>query len=238
MTTGGRVAETSLAGAADVLAGQVVDALRGRERPGLVAHVEACGDRTVVLGAVRLVGSDLFAPHLLADHLLDPGDVEVVSDSFACFPVVRAPASHEQHVTAWRDWATATALLRLADPGEPDPGPPGDAETVLGDPAEWRTWSVHVAQLAPLALPGLGGPVVDAVFGQPLAVGRGVTRSLLRRDYATVVRLARWTALLHHARIDLPLDPYLLTDHLRLYAGTGARTALDLTITRRLLEAA
>ncbi|WP_309112463.1 hypothetical protein [Saccharothrix sp.] len=238
MTTGGRLAETSLAGAADVLAGQVVHALRGRERPGLVEHVDSSADRTLVLGAVRLVGADLFAPHLLAGHLLDPGDVEVVSDSFACFPVVRTPASHEQHVTAWRDWATATALLRLADPDEPDPCPPGCADAVLGDPDEWQTWSVHVAQLAPLALPDLGGPVVEAVFDHPTAVARGVTRSVLRRDYATAVRLARWIALLHHESIKTPLDPTLLAQHLHLYAGTGARLALDLAITRRLLEAA
>ncbi|CAL9675467.1 hypothetical protein SUDANB95_07808 [Actinosynnema sp. ALI-1.44] len=238
MTTGGRLAETSLAGAADVLAGQVVDALRGRERPGLVRHADSADDRTLVLGAVRLVGADLFAPHLLADHLLDPGDVEVVSDSFACFPVVREPASHEQHVTAWRDWATATALLRLADPCEPDPCPPGDVTAVLGDASAWQTWSVHVAQLAPLALPGLGGPVVAAVFDHAEALGRGVTRSVLRRDYATAVRLARWVALLHHAGVDQPLDPVLLTRHLHLYAGTGPRLALDLAVTRRLLEAA
>ncbi|WP_121011347.1 hypothetical protein [Saccharothrix australiensis] len=110
-------------------------------------------------------------------------------------------------------------------------GTPGDPADVLGPVEEWPRWSAVVAQLYPLALPGVDGPVVAAVSREPLALARGTTRAVLRRDHATAARLARWVALLGDR---VPLDVHALLTHLRLHAGTGARLLLDLAVARRL----
>jgi hypothetical protein len=107
---------------------------------------------------------------------------------------------------------------------------------VLGSTDDWQRWSVVVAQLSPLAAPGADGPVVEAVIRGRLALARGVTRSMLRRDHVTAARLARWIALLDGTGIELPLNPALVIEHLRLHAGTGARLRLDLAIARRMLK--
>ncbi|MCF3124243.1 hypothetical protein IPZ68_31710, partial [Streptomyces arenae] len=132
-----------------------------------------------------------------------------------------------------------------ADPGDPGAGgvadrpgsgtgtptdtPPADAP---GTP--WQAWSVRMGQLSPLALPGLDGPVHAAARAAPLALARGATRAVLRRDYPTAARIARWLALLGAEGRPLPLDPVPLVDHLRLYGG-GPRLALDVAIAGRLL---
>ncbi|MEC4016205.1 hypothetical protein [Streptomyces sp. H27-D2] len=98
----------------------------------------------------------------------------------------------------------------------------------------WAEWSVRMGQLSSLALPGLDGPVHAAARRAPLALARGATRSLLRRDYPTAARIARWLALLQHEGVSLPLDPVPLVVHLRVL-GCGPRIALDTAISGTLL---
>ncbi|MEU4746213.1 hypothetical protein AB0G02_37930, partial [Actinosynnema sp. NPDC023658] len=175
MTTDGRVTRASFAEAADDLAVRVLDALDGADPGTLADHVDSCADLTTALGAVRLVGADVFAPHLLLDRPLDVRDVAVVTESFTHYPALGDAHTREQGVTAWRDWATLTALSLLTGPdGEVvTTPPPHDVSTVLGPVERWQQWSVHVAQLHPLALPGLDGPVADAVGREPRALVRG-----------------------------------------------------------------
>ncbi|MFJ2774961.1 hypothetical protein [Streptomyces sp. NPDC087300] len=98
----------------------------------------------------------------------------------------------------------------------------------------WQAWSVRMSQLSPLALPGLDGPVPDAARAAPVALARGATRAVLRRDFSTAARITRWLALLAGDGIRLPLDPVPLVEHLGLHGG-GTRLALDIAISRRLL---
>ncbi|ONI87798.1 hypothetical protein ALI22I_20975 [Saccharothrix sp. ALI-22-I] len=233
------MAQLSIADAAATLAGRILDAFHGDEFTGLADHVDSCADQVVALGAVRLVGADVFAPHLLLSRPLAGRDVAVVADSFAYFPAVGEPDTHERRVTAWRDWATATVLTRLAGTG-PDEAvvfapPPDTASAVLGPADAWQQWSVHVAQLSPLALPEVGGPVVEAVGREGKALARGAVRAVLRRDYVNAARLARWVALLSHSGTRLPLDPVLLVEQIRLHGGTGPRLLLDLAVARHQL---
>jgi hypothetical protein len=91
-----------------------------------------------------------------------------------------------------------------------------------------------MGQLSPLALPGLDGPVHAAARRAPLALARGASRAVLRRDFPTAMRITRWLALLAAEGVRLPLDPAPLVEHLRLLGG-GPRLALDAAIAGRLL---
>ncbi|MFE6402597.1 hypothetical protein [Streptomyces alboflavus] len=167
----------------------------------------------------------------------------------------------EPWLVAWRDWAMATLLARLTD-AEPGgalaPRPTGapvltDADQPQGGgdtdgrgpgtrapddsgrtDTDWQRWSVRMGQLSPLALPGLEGPVHTAARAAPLALARGATRAVLRRDFPTAARITRWLALLAAEGARIPLDPVPLLEHLRLHGG-GPRLALDVAIARRLL---
>lgn len=116
--------------------------------------------------------------------------------------------------------------FRALDSGAPDDSGPSDTD--------WQRWSVRMGQLSPLALPGLDGPVHSAARAAPLALARGATRAVLRRDFPTAARITRWLALLGAEGVALPLDPVPLLAHLRLHGG-GPRLALDVAIARRLL---
>lgn len=232
--TGSSVGQLSYLDAASTLAGRVLGAFQGVGVLGLADFLDSCADVKAGLGAVRLVGADVFAPRLLLGRSLDARDLAVVTDSLAVFPAVARPATQEQLVVAWRDWATTQLLSRLTD-ASAHPAP--DAGGVLGPVADWPRWSVVVAQLSSLALPALDGPVARVVAHEPRALARGACRAVLRRDHATAARLVRWVALLHGAGVELPFDAALLVEHIRLNAGTGPRLLLDLAVARHLLEA-
>lgn len=222
-------------GAAD-LAGRVLGALRGGGEAGPADFLDSCADTTAGLGAVRLIGADVFLPHVVLNRTLTARDAEVVAASFAAFPPVAAPVAPEQRVMAWHDWSTARLLARLT--GDAPVATPEDPTAVLGPAEEWARWSVAAAQLSSSAHPGATGPVVDAVVAQPLALCRGVLRTVLRRDFGTASRLTRWVALVHAAGARLPVDPALLVEHVELRGGAEPRRLLDLAVARHLLEAA
>ncbi|GGS24114.1 hypothetical protein GCM10010252_74130 [Streptomyces aureoverticillatus] len=258
--------QTVYAASAADLALRALDVLRGVEGTAFVAeHVECADDPKAALAAIRYVGADIFAPHLLADAALSPEDAAAVAQSFAVFPPpVRTPepppaGAAEPWIAAWRDWATAALLARLAGtegdglpapqpvgapvltdhaddaaPGADSDGPETRASAVSTPDTGWQHWSVRMGQLSPLALPALDGPVHAAARAAPLALARGATRAMLRRDFPTAARITRWLALLHAEGVRLPLDPLPLVEHLRLHGG-GPRLALDVAIARRLL---
>lgn len=226
------VTGSSFVDAEATLAGRVLAALDRGSEVGVADLVDRCADLTAALGAVRLVGADLFAPQLLDDLPPDPRDVDVVVESFRVFPPVDVAATHEQRVRAWRDWATCRAVDHLT--GLIQGVPPLDT-VVLTEADSWQQWSVRVAQLSTLALPHIGGPLVDTVAGDSVSLARGVTRAVLRGDHTTAARLSRWVALLASMGVSVPMDPALLFDHVHLRGGTGPRVLLDLAIARRLL---
>ncbi|UFQ19799.1 MULTISPECIES: hypothetical protein [Streptomyces] len=222
-------------------------------------HVEAADDPKAALAAIRIVGADLFAPCLLRNTALHPKDAAAVEQSFTVFPAaVTAPppppeGPAEPWLIAWQDWATATLLAHLTDSGPGMSGavlaPRPAGAPVLGEPGlgvaagtapatdsgtGWQRWSVRMGQLAPLALPRLEGPVQVAARAAPLALARGASRAVLRRDFPTAARIVRWLALLSVEGVPVPLDPAPLVEHLRLHGG-GPRLALDVAIAGRLL---
>lgn len=232
--------QTSVTKVAAGMADRVLGALRGTDAIGLAECVGAGTDRKVALGAVRLVGADLFAPHQLLGRPMHPRDAAVVTDSFAAFPTAGEAEPPRRSVAAWRDWATVSMLASTtgAAPSTFDLGPPAvaTAAELLDDHQHWLDWSAHAAQLSPLALPGLDcTAVLAAVFNGTRPLARGATRALLRRDFVTAARLVRWIALLASAGVRQPVDPIPLVEQIRLYGGTGSRLALDLAIARQIL---
>jgi hypothetical protein len=230
----------NFAAAADDLANRVLSALRGTGDTALVArHIDSASDTLTALAAVRVIGADTFCPHILTGVPFHREDAATVARSFEAFPLTATgpAASAEERTAAWRDWATAQLLCRVGwdDGHHMDAAQPEDDES-LADTADWQRWCVRMAQLAPLAQPGLDGPVHDAARGAALPLSRGVTRCVLRRDFPTAVRLIRWLAWLDHQGVGLPLDPRLAAEHVRLLAGGSPRMALDLAVACHLLE--
>ncbi|MBB5120451.1 hypothetical protein AF335_11015 [Streptomyces eurocidicus] len=227
------------AAAADEFANRVLGALRGAGGTALVArHIDSAPDALAALAAVRVLGADTFSPHLLAGAPFHADDAAAVARSFDAFPTpVAGPSARpeERTVAAWRDWATTQLLGRFGGMDSP-PAPPGPADD-LTDTTDWQSWSVRMAQLATLATPGLDGPVHELARGAAFPLARGVTRSVLRRDFPTAVRLVRWLAWLAHEGVALPLDPAPVHEHVRLLGGASPRTALDLAVTDHLLTA-
>ncbi|MFJ2114722.1 hypothetical protein ACIOEX_22975 [Streptomyces sp. NPDC087850] len=208
-------------------------------------HVQNAQDPGAALAAIRIIGADTFAPALLAGVALHPQDAEAVALSFTALPpsqeVTPSPPTgpEEPWVMAWRDWATVTLLTALASSAAervtaPRPAPPSVTDPASGEIADWPAWSVRMGQLSTLALPGLDGPVHDAARAAPLALSRGATRAVLRRDYPTAARIVRWLAWLRADGVALPLDPAPLVEHIGLTSG-GDRVALDTAISRRLI---
>ncbi|WP_179081967.1 hypothetical protein [Streptomyces rectiverticillatus] len=229
------------AAAADELASRVLHALRGTGGAALVAphlDTDSSPDALAALAAVRVIGADTFTPHVLTGAPFHAADAAAVARSFETFPVPGSgpSARPDERTAAWRDWATAQLLARTRGyAGNPVATVPPEAGDDLTDTTDWQRWSVRMAQLAPLATPCLDGPVRDAARGAALPLSRGLTRSVLRRDFPTAVRLLRWLALLRHDGIALPVEPEPVLAHVRLLGGASPRTALDLAVAAHLL---
>ncbi|QMU69548.1 hypothetical protein [Streptacidiphilus sp. P02-A3a] len=222
------------------------------------------GASTAELAAVRILGADLFAPHLLNGVPLHPELAEAVAmaHAFQVFPPeqltvqqltdqepagthdVQAPrtgplatdsAAGTATVVGWRDWAASEVLSRCGLP--PLVLPPLDAAPQPGrDDGEptWQEWSLWMAKLSPLAVPGLDSPVHESARRGLPALGRGTVRAMLRRDYRTAARIARWLALGQASGLRSPLRLEPLFRHVRLFGGPSARTALDVRVGERL----
>lgn len=225
------VADPSLSGeysaAVERVAGRVLEALAG----GLGAFVPASPRPMAELAGVRVLGPDLFAPWLLSDELCDPSVMQTVAEARQAFPPVGpcTPGGQAASVPAWCDWATGLLLTRA---GNPTTVPPPAS---LPEADRWQEWSVWMAQLASLALPGLDGPLHQAARREALALARGAVRAALRRDHRTAVRLARWLAWLEHAGTPCRVEAEPLLTHLGLVGDGSTRALLDLTIARRML---
>ncbi|KJY39482.1 hypothetical protein VR45_02550, partial [Streptomyces sp. NRRL S-495] len=114
-------------------------------------------------------------------------------------------------------------------------GAPRPGRAPLPEPYAWQAWSVRMAQLSALALPGLDGPVHDAAREHTLALARGAVRSVLRCDQRVAARLTRWLAWLAADGRDLPLEVEPMLERIRAVGDGSARTALELAVAERLL---
>ncbi|MCX4756770.1 hypothetical protein [Kitasatospora purpeofusca] len=217
-----------------------------------------------VLAAARVLGPDVLAPQALGATGPDEQAVLLLAEAHRAFPpsafpaaATTPPSSPDEEraagaalVTAWRDWGTAVLLARALGPAADAPLPgatdeDAGADTGLGaprpghaphpEPYAWQAWSVRMAQLSALALPGLDGPVHDAAREHSLALSRGAVRSLLRCDHRVAARLTRWLAWLAADGRELPLEVEPMLERIRSVGDGSARTALELAVAERLL---
>ncbi|MFF8883591.1 hypothetical protein [Streptomyces flaveolus] len=210
---------------------------------------------------MRVLGADALAPYLLTGRPLLPEESAAVRLSLSALPPARRPPAappsgrEQAWIRAWIHWGLVTVLARLDAAPErvavtvPQGPPPCDdseprhrsaadpADCPVGHGEGWVPWSLRMGQLASLALPGLDGPVHQAARSGGLALARGATRALLRRDFATVARITRWLAWLAADGVALPLDVALLIEDIALRGGDD-RCLLDAVIARRLLRRA
>lgn len=237
--------------AVETLADSVVRALTGAgDVFRLADHLPSDGsspDFTARVAAVRVLGPDALAPFVLAGHRFGPGDAEVVAASIRMFPSgepdpeVVGPdmdvdnADSAVLVRALRDWATGEVLTRLGVPGSALPYPARAGAGVHRD-RRWVVWAGALAQLSPLAVPGLDSCIHADARRYRLDVARGVTRAMLRRDHLTAARLVRWLA----ARGDVPMDPPFpvapVLRQLELVAEPDPRLRLEIMMARYGLE--
>ncbi len=223
----------------ETLADSVVRALTGADDAfHLADQLPAEGNPTECragLAAVRVLGPDALAPFVLAGHRFGPGDAEVVEASIRTFPAPEPDLAAEDDDTvlarALRDWATGEVLTRLGAAGSAHPYP-ARAGAGVGRDRGWVVWGVMLAQLSPLAAPGLDGPLHADVRRYRLDVARGVTRAMLRRDHLTAARLARWLAVGGEVPMDPPFAVEPVLRQLELVAGADPRLRLEITIAR------
>jgi hypothetical protein len=228
--------------AVETLAGSVVRALTGADDAFQLADQLPTGgspaECRAALAAVRVLGPDVLAPFVLAGFHFGAGDAEVIATSIRTFPPPEPGLDEEPDdtvlVRALREWATGEVLTRL---GVPDfaCGYPERAATESGRDREWVVWAGVLAQLSPLAISGLDGPVHADARRHRLDVARGVTRAMLRRDHLTAARLTRWLAISG----EVPMDPPFLVEpvlrQLELVGEADTRLQLEITIARHAL---
>ncbi|MEU2179364.1 hypothetical protein [Streptomyces thermolilacinus] len=201
-------------------------------RDGVVAgYVRQATDVKAALAAVRVLGPDVFAPALLAGASPGREDREVVAEALRVFP---AGSTEPFEVVALAE-AQAAVVTRS---NHPDAGV--RHHRTEGAPltdADWVSFTQRLARMSSLALPGCETEVTRLARRRGLDVGRGVVRAMLRRDYPTAARLARWSALVNGrgAAEGLRLEP--VVGHLVQCGSSSARMALDVVVLQRLSSA-
>lgn len=230
--------------AAEELAAEAAQVLGGRRSPGWLAGFAAdVGDRAVALAAIRILNVEVLSAHLLAATPLSPSDVKVLRQALDAFPLVDTPGADgmAEWVRRGRDWA----VVQLAGACGADLDPPGHMIEIPAprlpegaQTADWPVWSRAPAALAALAVPGLDSPLHHCAATGTLALARGATRAVLRRDFATAAALTRWLALRDHEPPDYgtsPLETKLLVEHIAACGG-AARTVLHTRFAAHLLR--
>ncbi|MFF7453888.1 hypothetical protein [Kitasatospora sp. NPDC008115] len=249
------------AAAVERVAGRVLDALRGagdpaaptrRSAPGAAGPAHAVPEGPLPAesplpraesAAVRVLGPDLFAAQLLAGLPPDGPTADAAAEALETFPMGEAspapgtaaadPATKGAALAnAWRDRATAQLVALAGRPlpaAGPDPVRPSEPA-----PGDWPRWTVDMARLSALALPGLDGPVHELARRHSLTLARGVVRSMLRRDYRTAARLARWLAWNEADGGPAHLDLGPVLDRIRAVGDGSTRMWLELAIAEAL----
>ncbi|NGN62424.1 hypothetical protein G5C51_00660 [Streptomyces sp. A7024] len=224
----------AVASASESLADCLHQALQSGQIHGVLpAFLGAAEQESTALAAVRVLGPDAVAPTLLSGYAPDGGDRWVLERALAVHPCDDAAPAEAR--------CLGEAQAVLADPGAGTTAnaPWSQAECVAAaSGAAWRIWAQRQALLAPLAWPGLGGPVADSVGERAADIGRGLVRAVLRRDLPTAARLARWAVIAQLRGADTGLGSHGVAKavrHIALCGGDDARMALDTAIVRRLV---
>jgi len=233
--------QTRVVDAVDMLSVDVSDALRVDgtiSRMDFRLHGRTVGqdDSATRLAALRVLGADALTPFVLADRSFDQSDAEAFRQAVLRYP---APATERVGpVDAWRmrDWALGQVL---GDLGTPLAELPTDLEPQVdstGDSEPWTTWSAGLLAVSSLALPGLDSAPRRQTAKRRLDLSRGMSRSIMRRDYFGAARLARWIAL--DVAAGGPPDEFVepALAHIAVLAGHQPRTRLEVTLAQILLR--
>ncbi|MCA1605046.1 MAG: hypothetical protein LC775_06160, partial [Acidobacteria bacterium] len=192
---------------------------------------------------VRVLGPDVLAPFVLASHRLGPDDKEVIAASLRMFPLSVLDANTKGNsekrqseegaipLRSLHDWAIGQMMMRLGVSGFVVPYPVQAASDV-GRDRGWVSWVRMLAQLSPLALPGLDCPIHADVRKYRLDVARGVTRAMLRRDYLTAARLSRWFTVGNDLPVDPPFSVESVWRQMEFVAKSDTRLLLEVTVAR------
>jgi hypothetical protein len=229
--------------AVETLAGRVVRALSGVDDAFRLTEVlppeSSPADHRAGLAAVRVLGADALAPFLVAGHQFGPADAEIVAISIRTFPLPEpnpdASQDHDPETTTFvrslREWATGEVLTQLGKPGYAHPYPAQAGAGARRNRA-WVAWARMLAQLSPLAVPGLDSALHADVRRYRLDVARGLTRAMLRRDHLTAARLVRWLAVCTDAPMDPPFAVKPVVQQLEFIAEPDPRLRLEITMAR------
>ncbi|MER5862916.1 hypothetical protein [Kitasatospora sp. NPDC002040] len=233
------------AAAVEQFSGRTLDAVRdgggaavpvGTTGPDVATDLDGPARRPL-LAAARVLGANLLAPQLLVGAPPDEATAALLAEARRALPVPTAGTEAGALAIAWQDWAARCVLAATPHPdtgaaAPPPPAPPGPAD--LG----WQVWSVRMAQLSVLALPGLDGAVHDAARAHTLDLARGTVRAMLRRDPTTAVRLARWLAWAQADGRPVRLEVEPVLDRIGFVGDGTARSGLELAVARALLTRA
>ncbi|MGI5171790.1 hypothetical protein ACQEU3_46340 [Spirillospora sp. CA-253888] len=202
------------------------------------------------LAAVRVLGADVLAAHVMGRLPLDPADRRLLEQARAAFPL-REDATV---VDRWLHWgldrvqAQVMAARSYADGPvvavPPPASPPPDAvrpvieapdSDWLNEPA-WPVMTRHLAHLAALAWPGTDASLVRTLTRRRDDLALGFVRAFMRRDWLQASGAARWLALLGQPPPALRLDSSI--DFLLQAAHDDPRARLHLHAARLLIEPA
>ncbi|MCC9310144.1 hypothetical protein LN042_24260 [Kitasatospora sp. RB6PN24] len=220
--------------AAQALADELVAAISGTARSFSLHRKVAQQDEPVpALAAIRVLGADVLSAYLLAGHAFPTADAELVHAAVGAFP---APPGTAPDAALWalRDQALTAALAELGVVAAGWPGLAGTAAEPTEAP-HWAAWSAELVRCSSLALPPLASPLREQARRRRLDLMRGVSRALLRRDYPSAAKLARWLALDERQACEPLLAPVL--EHLEFLAADQPRTKLDVALARRFVLA-
>jgi hypothetical protein len=216
--------------AAQALATELVAAISGTARPFSLHHRIAQEPEPVpALAAIRVLGADVLSAYLLDGHAFQSADAELLHAAVGAFP---APPGTAPDAALWalRDQALTAALAELGVAADGWPGLAGGAAETTEIP-HWAAWAAELVRCSSLALPPLAGPLREQARRRRLDLVRGLSRALLRRDYPSAAKLARWLALDERQAPEPLLAPAL--EHLEILAADQPRTLLDVALARR-----
>jgi hypothetical protein len=197
----------------------------------LAAFLVTAQRADVAWAAVRVLGCDALAPALLQGTPVAPAEGEMVREALR-----RLPAGIEQPVELRMVSAAVNELASLeCGPSQEAEAAHAEWEQRHGDGSDWRALARSLAWLAPMAWPATSTFAAPCAGRWALGVGRGLTRALIRRDFASAARLTRWAALAQRAGGDVGLDLPTVVKHLELCGSGGPVTALHTAVSRHLI---
>ncbi|GLF93838.1 hypothetical protein [Streptomyces yaizuensis] len=236
MTTPHQPSPSSVETATCVLAGALTRALQeDGDTFGVRRSLDAWGDRTGGLAAVRVLGADVLTPFVLTGRPLPAEDAALVRTAVRAHP---APRHQPLEAALWgaRDAALVRALAALGVDGAAGweglaPAPPSSG----GLAPDWMSLTAILVPLASAAHPFTDAVLRSQLAGRRLDLSRGLVRALLRRDLLSAARMARWLVLDATTPAAAPELVAPALEHLAVLGADDPRVLLEVAVARRLM---